>query len=75
MKKTYEDYIKPTEQCWEQYYNEKGELCYLVITKNMLRNPYYLIEINENKRQAIAKASSPIALRKYMDKKKIGEII
>ena len=61
----YSKYIKGDETCWEQYRDKNGELKYLVITKNRLREDYYLISIDNL--QILAKSKNPKDLRKYID--------
>lgn len=62
----YNSILKNNEMCWEQYYDEIGNLRYIVITKNYLRNTYYLICVDNKKRKEIAKSSNPSQLKKYI---------
>lgn len=61
----YIKYIKNGERCWEQYRDSNGNLKYLVITKNRLREDYYLISIES--RQTLAKSKNPKDLRRHIN--------
>lgn len=57
--------LKPKETCWVKIYDQNKQLKYMVITKNKLREIYFLIEINNNGRKEIAKSSNPNGFEKY----------
>ncbi len=51
-------YLKNKEILWESYWDE-DTLKYIVITKNILREMYYLYKIENGKRIEIAKNINP----------------
>ena len=55
-------FLKPSETCWVQHYDSSGMLRYLIITKNILRDKYYLIAVSNGKRKEIARSVNPLKL-------------
>lgn len=66
MIKTFKDYLKNNEVCWEQYFDKNSQLRYIIITKNPLRDKYYLYDVSQNKRKEIAVSTNPTKLRNKM---------
>lgn len=63
-------FIDESERCEEQYLDDKGNLVYMVITKDKFRDEYYLLDVSDGKRKEICKADNPVSLRKRMRKLK-----
>ncbi len=59
--------MSANEIIWERYYIN-NEIKYIVTTKNVLREHYYLYEINEGKLQEIKKSSNPAAFHGIINK-------
>lgn len=55
-------HLKPNETCWIQYKDIDGTLRYIVITKNIYRDKYYLIDVSGKKRKEIAQSVNPLKL-------------
>ena len=55
-------YLKPNETCWVQYKDADRTLRYIVITKNIYRDKYYLIDVSGKKRKEIAQSVNPLKL-------------
>ena len=55
-------YLKPNETCWVQYNDADGTPRYIVITKNIYRDKYYLIDVSGKKRKEIAQSVNPLKL-------------
>ena len=56
------NHLKPNETCWVQYKDADGTLRYIVITKNIYRDKYYLIDVSGKKRKEIAQSVNPLKL-------------
>ena len=57
--------LKPNQIIWEQY-KFNGKVEYVVITKNRLRDIYYLCQVQDDKLKEIAKNESPLRLFEIM---------
>lgn len=66
-------FVNNGEHCEVQYYNDKHEITYMIITKNRFRDMYYLIDVSTGERKEIAQAESSSELEKEMEKFKEGE--
>ena len=60
-------YLKPNETCWVQQYDSAGTLRYLIITKNIYRDKYYLIDVSDGKRKEIAQSVNPLKLEEKIN--------
>ena len=61
----YERYLEKGEFIWEQILDSKHKLQYIIITKSILRDKYYLFKVNDDgTRSEIAQSVSPVQLRK-----------
>ena len=60
-------YLKGKEEFWESYW-KVDTLEYMVVTKNILREMYYLYKIENGKRIEVAKNTNPNQFYDYIYK-------
>ena len=65
-KQDYKKFLKPKEICWVKIFDKNDNLRYLIVTKNQLREKYYLISINAGIRTEITKSPNPLDFNKYL---------
>jgi len=65
-KQDYKKFLKHKEICWVKIFDKNDNLRYLIVTKNQLREKYYLISINAGIRTEITKSPNPLDFNKYL---------
>lgn len=68
MPMEWNEFLQDGERCEVQYYNERHELVYLIVTKDKFRDIFYLIDVSQSKRKEITSSDNPLKLEKKMIK-------